>query len=35
MEQVIPPRKDAKIKRHGNSKPSRLERDEAIRTIRK
>jgi hypothetical protein len=30
MEQVIPPRKDAKIKRHSNSKQSRLERDEAV-----
>jgi len=35
IEQVIPPRKDAKIKRHGNSKEPRLERDEAIRNIRK
>jgi IS5 family transposase len=35
IEQVIPPRRDAKIKRHGNSKQPRLERDEAIRNIRK
>jgi hypothetical protein len=35
IEQVIPPRKDAKIKRHGNSKEPRLERDDAIREIRK
>jgi len=35
IEQVIPPRRDAKIKRHGNSKLPRLERDEAIRDIRK
>jgi IS5 family transposase len=35
IEQVIPPRKDAKIKRHGNSKLPRLERDDAIRDIRK
>jgi hypothetical protein len=34
IEQVIPPRKDAKIKRHGNSKLPRLGRDEAIRGIR-
>lgn len=32
---VIPPRKDAKIKRHGNSKQPPLARDEAIRDIRK
>jgi hypothetical protein len=31
IEQVIPPRKDANIKRHDNSKLPRLERDEAIR----
>jgi len=35
IEQVIPPRKDAKIKRHGNGKQPRLERDDAIRNIRK
>jgi hypothetical protein len=35
IEQVIPPRKDAVIKRHGNSKEPRLERDEAVRGIRK
>jgi hypothetical protein len=32
---IIPPRKDAKIKRHGNSKRPPLPRDEAIRGIRK
>jgi hypothetical protein len=35
IEQVIPPRRDAVIKRHGNSKKPRLERDEAVRCIRK
>jgi hypothetical protein len=35
IEQVIPPRKDAVIKQHGNSKEPRLERDEAVRGIRK
>jgi IS5 family transposase len=35
IEQVIPPRKDAVIKRHGNSRQRRLERDEAVRGIRK
>ena len=35
VEQVIPPRKNAVIKRHGNSKLPRLERDDAIRNIRK
>jgi len=35
IEQVIPPRKDAVIKQHGNSKEPRLERDEAVRNIRK
>jgi len=35
IEQVIPPRRDAKIKRHGNGKQPRLERDDAIREIRK
>jgi hypothetical protein len=34
IAQGIPPRKDAKIKQHGNSKRPRLERDEAIRDIR-
>lgn len=34
-KQIIPPRCDAKIKRHGNVKQPRLERDEAIRDIRK
>ena len=32
---MIPPHKDAKIKRHGNSKLPPLPRDEAIRDIRK
>jgi len=32
---VIPPRRDAKIKQHGNSKLPPLARDEAIRGIRK
>ena len=32
-EQVIPPRKDAVIKQHGNSKEPRLGRDEAVRNI--
>jgi hypothetical protein len=32
---IIPPRRDAKIKRNGNSKLSPLPRDEAIRGIRK
>jgi hypothetical protein len=33
IAQGIPPRNDVKIKRHGNSKRPRLERDEAIRGI--
>lgn len=32
---VIPPQKNAKIKKHGNSKGPRLPRDEAIRYIRR
>src|SRR5512135_489865 len=32
---VIPPRRDAKIKRHGNSSGPRLARDENLRRIRK
>ena len=32
---IIPPRRDAKIKRHGNSKQTPLPRDEAIRGCRK
>jgi hypothetical protein len=32
---IIPPRRDAKIKRHGNSKLPPLARDAAIRGIRK
>lgn len=35
IEQVIPPRRDAKIKRHGNAQGSPLPRDEAIRDIRR
>ncbi|MDR3234409.1 MAG: transposase, partial [Planctomycetaceae bacterium] len=35
IKSVIPPQKNAKIKRHGNSKLPKLERDEAIRGIRK
>jgi Transposase DDE domain len=31
---VIPPRRDAKIRRHGNSKGPRLDRDENLRRIR-
>ncbi|MEM8495708.1 MAG: transposase, partial [Planctomycetota bacterium] len=31
---VIPPRKNAKLKRHGNSSEPRLPRDEALRKIR-
>ncbi len=34
IEAIIPPRKNAKIKQHGNSSQSPLERDEAIRGIR-
>ena len=34
-EPVIPPQKNAKIKRHGNCKGPRLARDEAIRYIRR
>ena len=33
-EPVIPPRKDAKIKQHGNSKQDRLARDETVRSIK-
>src|SRR3954447_224298 len=32
---VIPPRRDAKVKRHGNSSGPRLARDENLRRIRK
>lgn len=32
---AIPPRKDAKIRQHGNSKKERLRRDENLRSIRK
>jgi hypothetical protein len=34
IEAIIPPRKNAKIKQHGHSSQSPLERDEAIRGIR-
>lgn len=34
-EAIIPPRRDAKIKQHGNSGQPPLPRDEAIRTIRR
>ena len=34
IEAIIPPRKNAKIKQHGNSSQPPLERDEAIRGIR-
>jgi hypothetical protein len=35
IKSIIPPQKNAKIKRHDNSKLPKLERDEAIRGIRK
>jgi len=35
IKPVIPPKKNAKIKQHGNSKEKPLERDQAIRNIRK
>lgn len=35
IEPIIPPRRNAKIKQHGNSSQPPLERDEAIREIRK
>ena len=35
IQAIIPPRKNAKIKQHGNSSQPQLERDEAIRGIRK
>jgi len=35
IEPIIPPRRDAKIKQHGNSKLATLPRDVAIRSIRK
>jgi Transposase DDE domain len=35
IEPIIPPRRNAKIKQHGNSSQPRLERDEAIREIRR
>ena len=34
-EPVIPPRKDAKIKQHGNSKKDPLPRDEVVRAVKK
>ncbi|MCH8839248.1 MAG: IS5 family transposase [Planctomycetes bacterium] len=35
IEAIIPPRKNAKIKQHGNSSQPPIERDEAIRGIRR
>jgi hypothetical protein len=35
IEPLIPPRQNAKIKQHGNSRESPLPRDEAIREIRR
>lgn len=35
IEPIIPPRRNAKIKQHGNSRESPLPRDEAIRAIRR
>jgi hypothetical protein len=35
IKQIIPPRHDAKIKRHGNTKGASLPRDTAIRDIRR
>ncbi len=35
IEPIIPPRRNAKIKQHGNSSQPPLERDEAIREIRR
>ncbi len=35
IQPIIPPRRDAKIKQHGNSARTPLPRDEAIRSIRK
>ena len=35
IHQIIPPRKNAKIKRHGNSSEDPLERDECLRQIRR
>ena len=35
IEPIIPPRKNAKIKQHGNSSQPPLPRDEAIRGIRR
>ena len=35
MRPIIPPRKDAKIEQHGNTKAEPLPRDETIRAIRK
>jgi len=35
IEAIIPPRRNAKIKQHGNSSQPPLERDEAIREIRR
>ena len=35
IKPIIPPRRNAKIKRHGNANDPRLPRDEAIREIRR
>jgi hypothetical protein len=35
IEPIIPPRRNAKVQQHGNSSQSPLERDEAIREIRR
>ena len=35
IHQIIPPRKNAKIKQHGNSSADPLERDECVRQIRR
>ena len=35
IQPIIPPRRNAKIKQHGNSRQEPLERDEAIRSIRR
>lgn len=35
IHQIIPPRKNAKIKQHGNSSAEPLERDECVRQIRR
>ncbi|TWT94018.1 Transposase DDE domain protein [Botrimarina colliarenosi] len=35
IHQIIPPRKNARIKQHGNSSADPLERDESVRQIRR